>query len=81
MKKENHRRILADNIYEKLKGESAETIEQEASLAYDRKQFLVRVPKKISTALEIQKGEKVKFKLVVPKGVPPKQCKLEITFR
>ena len=41
--------------------EREEKIEKTAKLSFDGDQFVVRIPKKISDALEFQKGNKMKF--------------------
>jgi len=38
-----------------------EKIEKTVTISFDGDQYLVRIPKKISDALEIQKGNKMKF--------------------
>lgn len=49
------KRILDENGYRE------EKIEKTVTISFDGDQFLVRIPKKISDALEIQKGNKMKF--------------------
>ena len=49
------KRILDKN------GLREEKIEKTVIISFDGDQFLVRIPKKISDALEIQKGNKMKF--------------------
>lgn len=53
--KEQIERILDKN------GLREEKIEKTVTISFDGDQFLVRIPKKISDALEIQKGNKMKF--------------------
>jgi bifunctional DNA-binding transcriptional regulator/antitoxin component of YhaV-PrlF toxin-antitoxin module len=43
-----------------------ENIEKIVTVNYDGRQFIVRIPKKISDYLEIHKGDKIKFLVNTP---------------
>lgn len=52
---------------EKVVTEERAEIIKEASVTWDGRQFLVRFPKKISEGIELNKEDRIRFKLTLPK--------------
>jgi hypothetical protein len=67
-----------------LEGVIAETLsdiaEKEANINFDGKQYLVRFPNDIANAIGIKKGDKVKFRVVLPSPKTNQQEEIEIKY-
>jgi len=46
--------------------EEPEILEKEATISYDGRQYLIRIPNEISEILKIQKRDKILFQLTIP---------------
>jgi hypothetical protein len=54
--------------------------EKEMNIVFDGKQFLVRFPKDIANAIEIKKGDKIKFKVTSPSPKINQEQTIEIEY-
>ncbi len=67
-----------------LEGVIAETLsdiaEKEANINFDGKQYLVRFPNDIANAIGIKKGDKIKFRVVLPSPKTNQQDEIEIKY-
>ncbi|MFZ3168155.1 MAG: hypothetical protein WA130_11120 [Candidatus Methanoperedens sp.] len=67
-----------------IKGVIAEPLsdiaEKEANINFDGKQYLVRFPNDIANAIGIKKGDKIRFKVVLPSPIINQQEDIEIKY-
>lgn len=67
-----------------LEGVIAETLsditEKDANINFDGKQYLVRFPNDIANAIGIKKGDKIKFRVVLPSLKTNQQEEIEIKY-
>lgn len=74
--------------YSKLPNELEEVVveplsdiaEKEANINFDGKQFLVRFPNDIAGAIGIKKGDKIKFRVVLPSPKISQPEEIVITY-
>lgn len=52
---------------EEVVGEEQAVIEDTANITFDGRQYLVRFPKDVSDAMNLSRGDKVKFTVIKPK--------------
>ena len=72
----NQRKILNKVSEEKFNQE-----EENATLSYDGKQFLIRIPKVIAEIKKMKKGDQIKFHLkIAEKPVPIEDSELTIEY-
>ena len=72
----NQRKILNKVSEEKFNQE-----EENATLSYDGKQFLIRIPKVIAEIKKMSKGDQIKFHLkIAEKPVPIEDSELTIEY-
>ena len=72
----NQRKILNKVSEEKFNQE-----EENATLSYDGKQFLIRIPKVIAEIKKMKKGDQIKFHLkIAEKPTPIEESELTIEY-
>ena len=72
----NQRKILNKVSEEKFNQE-----EENATLSYDGKQFLIRIPKVIAEIKKMKKGDQIKFHLkITEKPIPIEDSELTIEY-
>jgi hypothetical protein len=72
----NQRKILNKVSEEKFNQE-----EENATLSYDGKQFLIRIPKVIAEIKKMEKGDQIKFHLkIAEKPTPIEDSELTIEY-
>lgn len=54
--------------------------EKEANINFDGKQYLVRFPNDIANAIGIKKGDKIKFRIVLPSPKTNQEEEIEIVY-
>ncbi|MDD5473172.1 MAG: hypothetical protein PHU34_03380 [Candidatus Methanoperedens sp.] len=67
---------LEDVVTEPL----SDIAEKEANINHDGKQWLVRFPNDIANAIGIKKGDKVRFRVVLPSPKANQQEEIEIKY-
>jgi len=68
-------------ILNKVAEEEIDTHEENATLSYDGKQFLVRIPKEVAEIKKMKKGDKLKFHLkIAQKPTPLQESVLTIEY-
>jgi hypothetical protein len=67
---------LEDIVAEPL----SDLAEKEANINYDGKQYLVRFPNDIANAIGIKKGDKIKFRVVLPSPKTNQQEEIDIKY-
>ncbi len=67
---------LADVVAEPL----SDITEKEANISYDGKQWLLRIPNDIASAIGIKKGDKLRFKVVLPSPKTNQQEEIKIRY-
>ncbi len=67
---------LVDVVAEPL----SDVTEKEANINFDGKQWLVRFPNDIASAIGIKTGDKVKFRVVLPSPRTNQQDEIEIRY-
>lgn len=67
---------LEDVIAEPL----SDIAEKEANINFDGKQYLVRFPNDIASAIGIKRGDKIRFKVVLPSPKTNQQEEIEIKY-
>lgn len=67
---------LQDVVAEPL----SDVTEKEANINFDGKQWLVRFPNDIASAIGIKAGDKVKFRVVLPSPKTNQQEEIGITY-
>lgn len=58
----------------------SDVTEKEANINFDGKQFLVRFPNDIAKAIGIKKGDKIRFKVVLPSPKSEKEEEIELEY-
>lgn len=71
---------LPNELINAIEGPLTDVTEKEASIVFDGKQFLVRFPKDIATAIGIKKGDKIKFKVTLPSPKTNLEKEIEIEY-
>jgi len=68
-------------ILNKVAEEEIDTHEETATMSFDGKQFLVRIPKEIADIKKMKKGDKLKFHLkIAKKPMPTEDSTLTIEY-
>lgn len=71
---------LPNDIKDVIAEPLSDKTEKEANINYDGKQWLVRFPNDIANAIGIKKGDKIKFKVVLPSPETRQPEDIEIKF-
>lgn len=73
-----------DSLPEEVKElieDQAETIEKTAKISHDGRQHVVRIPSTISENIDIEKGDRLNFRAIIPPRDSDEPRKLEIEYQ
>jgi len=61
--------------------EPEEVVRKEATISFDGRQFLARIPSEVSQILDIKKGDKLEFEIRMPPPHSKQEIKTTLTLK
>jgi hypothetical protein len=71
---------VKDPEIQEVIGEEDEVVEKTVKIGWDGRQHIIRIPREISTSLDIDKEDEVEFTMIKPPADSEKSEKLKIAY-